>query len=54
VWSTGCAFAARCPIARPVCAAADPDLLAIGSPDAAAGHSAACHASRDETWGRAA
>ena len=90
VWSTGCAFMPRCPIARAVCATVDPALLTLsGAAEPAAGdgaasqgaadqgaadqgaadqgaadqgtgtdeavqHAAACHASQNESWGRAA
>ena len=48
----GCAFAPRCPLARPLCRQADPPLLGIDSPDGA--HHAACHAVGDDTWNHAA
>jgi oligopeptide/dipeptide ABC transporter ATP-binding protein len=51
-WATGCAFAPRCPLARAVCRTTDPDLLPVTENEA--GHAAACHASRDESWGAAA
>jgi oligopeptide/dipeptide ABC transporter ATP-binding protein len=54
-WAAGCAFAPRCPIARPICRAADPELLPLADHSSETGpHAAACHASRDDSWGRAA
>ena len=54
VWSAGCAFAPRCPLARSLCREADPELLGLaegGSADGAVtSHAAACHASHDESW----
>jgi oligopeptide/dipeptide ABC transporter ATP-binding protein len=52
----GCAFAPRCPVARAVCRQAGPDLLNVPGhgTDAAAPHTAACHAVGDETWYQAA
>ena len=46
VWATGCSFAPRCPIARPMCRIHDPLLLSQGQHD----HEAACHATRDPQW----
>jgi oligopeptide/dipeptide ABC transporter ATP-binding protein len=55
VWSAGCTFAPRCPIARELCLTVDPELLVVPNDgDFAGQHAAACHASRDETWGQAA
>jgi oligopeptide/dipeptide ABC transporter ATP-binding protein len=54
-WAAGCAFAPRCPIARDICRSADPELSALDDlPSETGPHAAACHASRDESWGRAA
>ena len=54
-WAAGCAFAPRCPIARDICRSADPDLVPLDDlPSETGPHAAACHASRDESWGRAA
>jgi oligopeptide/dipeptide ABC transporter ATP-binding protein len=53
-WADGCAFAPRCPIARDICRATDPDLTDIPESDGTGAHSAACHASRDDSWGAAA
>jgi oligopeptide/dipeptide ABC transporter ATP-binding protein len=42
----GCPFAPRCPIARDLCRAVDPELQAFGH----VAHRAACHAAGDPTW----
>jgi oligopeptide/dipeptide ABC transporter ATP-binding protein len=49
-WPPGCAFAPRCPIARDLCSQADPELTELTDAE----HLAGCHASHDESWGRAA
>ena len=51
----GCAFAPRCPVARPVCLRADPPLIDISTGRTAGGsvRQAACHAVGDETWDQA-
>ena len=50
--AAGCAFAPRCPMARPVCLQADPPLTEIPSHGTVVGSArlAACHAIGDETW----
>jgi oligopeptide/dipeptide ABC transporter ATP-binding protein len=54
----GCAFAPRCPLARPLCRQDDPVLLGIAGPqgaqDSEPAHHAACHAVGDDTWSHAA
>jgi oligopeptide/dipeptide ABC transporter ATP-binding protein len=42
----GCPFAPRCPIARDVCRATEPELTAHDDP----GHRSACHATADPQW----
>jgi oligopeptide/dipeptide ABC transporter ATP-binding protein len=53
--AAGCAFAPRCPVARPVCLQADPPLIEITSHGTVSGsvRHAACHAVGDETWNAA-
>jgi oligopeptide/dipeptide ABC transporter ATP-binding protein len=43
---TGCPFAPRCPIARDVCRATEPELRGHDDP----GHHSACHATADAQW----
>ncbi len=54
--AAGCAFAPRCPLARPVCRQADPSLREVPGDGTGAGSArhAACHAVGDETWKGAA
>jgi len=56
VWTAGCAFAPRCPIAAALCRDADPELIGLAeggrttTDTAARHHAAACHASHDDSW----
>jgi oligopeptide/dipeptide ABC transporter ATP-binding protein len=52
----GCAFAPRCPLARPLCRQADPPLLHIDGSrtNGCSTQQAACHAIGDDTWNQAA